>query len=342
MVDIGNVITFSFAWHKNMKFLKYFFLLLLLHLAFWIVFVLAFLAFFGEYLSLLFSNPDSLLQSLALDWSSSAFLYKIIFYILTVFVISLLFLVFEVYVHALIFLFAFQEKGFSTAPFGFNKVLGLIGLGIISFFAALFYSFDESLRKWHWLSLAGLFFSILLMLMLFFSPLLFVFGLLLFLPCFLFYLYFVLVNSLRMTASMAIFLQEEKGVVESLKESFNLTKGHLIEIFVCNLAIAVIVGVVSSIFVFVFGSLLGFALLPFLPPIQLPFNVPKNFVMTGLEPGGNTFNPSFFVGEQFASLLFSPFSFLIGAFAAIGIYSELLKDREAASMASSQKASVAK
>ncbi len=46
---------------------------------------------------------------------------------------------------------------------------------------------------------------------------------------------------------------ERKGPIESLKRSFELTKGHRLQIFVLYLIVGVITGIVTAIFVLLFG-----------------------------------------------------------------------------------------
>lgn len=329
MVDIGNVIGFSFSWLKKGEFLKYALLYWGLFLVFGIAALALVFAMFGGYLASLASDPSLLMQSLVADFANGALLGKILAFVAAAFIICLILWFFCIYIEALMMLFALRAKGFSHAQFHFSKVFGLIGLGIVAFLAAMFYSFDEKLRKWHWLSLAGCIVSVIFMALAGVSVVLALVGLLLFLVSILAYIYFVIVNSLRMTASMPIFLQAEKGIVESLKESFGLTKGHLIEIFVCNLAVGIIVAVVTSVLALVLGMLLGLALTPFMPQAALPASLKTALAAEGVLTDNLAVFLGQYLGQQTANFLLMPFSLLATAFAAVGIYSELLKDKNA-------------
>ncbi|MFH1234361.1 MAG: hypothetical protein V1493_01995 [Candidatus Diapherotrites archaeon] len=338
MVDIGNVIRFSFSWYKDREFLKYALMYWGVFLVFGTAVLAIVFALFGGYLSALMANSGNLLPSVMADATSGALLGKVLGFAAAIFVLCIVWLLCYIYIDALMMLFALRAKGFSHPKFHFSKVFGLIGLGILAGLAAMFYSFDEKLRKWHWLSLAGVVVSFVVLLAgVLFLPsaagtaiMLVLLGLLLLFVCFLAYFYFVFVNSLRMAAGMVIFLQAEKGIVESLKESFGLTKGHLIEIFVCNLVVPLIMGIAAMIFVGIFAAIFGLALSPFLPSISLPVTpTAESSLFPGFRQASTSLSTAFFVSNQIASFLFAPFSLLVAAFMAVGIYSELLNDKSA-------------
>ncbi|MCX6802433.1 MAG: hypothetical protein NT067_04975 [Candidatus Diapherotrites archaeon] len=329
MVDIGNVIGFSFSWYKSREFLKYALFYWALFLVLGAAVLALFLAFFGSYVSAFMADPGALLQSIAADLASGAFLGKILAFFAVAFVLFILFWFATIYINALMTLFALRTKGFSHAQFHFSKVFGLIGLSIVVMLAALFYSFDEKIRKWQWLSLAGLVVSIVLLALSGISLAFLGLGLLLLVVCFLAYIYFAIVNSLRMASGSVIFLQAEKGIMASLKESFGLTKGHLIEIFVCNLAVGVIVAVVTSLIVAVLGIIIGLILMPFMPQVALPASLQSALATEGILANNLALVLGQYLGQQIASFLIMPFSLLATAFVAVGIYSELLKDKNA-------------
>jgi hypothetical protein len=330
MVDIGNVIGFSFSWYKNREFLKYAFLYWGLLLAFLIAGSLVLFALFGGYVNAFTSNSDSLLPLIVAEVMSGALIVKILVFFALAFVLFIAGWFAALCIDILLVLFALRSSGISHLQFSFTKVFEIIGFGVVAMLLALFYSLDNELRKWQWLCLAGMVVSIVFFAMYGISLVFLLLGLLLFFVCSLVYFYFVLVNCLRMSVGRVIFLQNEKGIAASLKESFGLTKGHLIEIFICNLAVPLLVAVASAVFLGIIGTILGLALSPFLPSIPLPVApTAEKMAFAGFQPASTSFSTSLFAGNMIASFLFIPFSLLVTAFMAVGIYAELLKDKSA-------------
>jgi len=99
-------------------------------------------------------------------------------------------------------------------------------------------------------------------------------------------------NSLRIAFGEAIFLSREKGIIESLKESDNKTKGKLIELFIALIIINFISWVISAVFEAVGSSIVS---LPDLYPVSVVFSLAAWPIITIIG--------SFYYVELFRALL---------------------------------------
>lgn len=147
---------------------------------------------------------------------------------------------------------ALELNGFGHKSFSFSKALKLIVLGIIVFFLQIFSFYSKILMV-----VVGLFF--LSLLLLFFS-IIFAQGLMivfLALTVLVAIPYFVVIvyNGLRLSLSLPVFLDEDSGLFDATKKSWEMTQGNILMILFASIILAVIfmavslvVGIISTIF----------------------------------------------------------------------------------------------
>ncbi|MFA5930990.1 MAG: hypothetical protein WC821_01625 [archaeon] len=146
---------------------------------------------------------------------------------------------------------ALDSKKMDFVEFNFGRVLKFIGLMIAENLAVLFSIFKLRLLliliAAVALTMAGL---ILVVLAYNGATLLAIVGLSLLLIALLLYMaYFVVMvyNSLRLTLSSAIFVESEKGIMDSLRSSWNISRGNVLNILVVLLIMGLVLGIVSWI-----------------------------------------------------------------------------------------------
>lgn len=162
------------------------------------------------------------------------------------------------YLQSLIQVRALQLNGLQTDDFSVGKFVRLIGLWIYVFFAASFSFYNKTLMI---LSIGFVLFLIFSMVLTFFMPagvfLLFI-VILLMIP----YIGIVIYNSFRLTMASAIFLHKRIGIADAAKESWEMTKGNLLMIFIILLVIGVAISVLSAVVQAIgqgIGSIIDFA-----------------------------------------------------------------------------------
>ncbi|MFH1390982.1 MAG: hypothetical protein ABIH20_01590 [Candidatus Diapherotrites archaeon] len=177
-------------------------------------------------------NPQSIAQL------GSAVL--IIFVVLVpLFILFMLYLVFQLYK---IEVRALQLVGFETAPFGFVKFLKtLFLLSLYTCFVILTSWYHDKFRIYFIVMFLLGFFSLIGAFL--FPPiaLLSLLALLMFFP----YIFVMIYTSIRLSLGNAIYLQKDQGIIDSVRESWELSTGKVVEIFVANVIVSIIFFVIA-------------------------------------------------------------------------------------------------
>ncbi|MFH1240630.1 MAG: glycerophosphoryl diester phosphodiesterase membrane domain-containing protein [Candidatus Diapherotrites archaeon] len=203
----------------------------------------------------------------------------------------------------MIYLFALKTKNLPAPFFNWKKAFSLVLLGLAESLAALFSIFNLKLLL---ILVAGVF-GIYLMS---FPRPANIAGILITIVSLLIYFVVYFYNAIRLSLSSAIFMSQDMGIIQSIRESWLMTEGRVLEVFIATMLISVILMVINSII-----SMLFFAL---------------SLVTTPLT----------FMGLGFISSIFSlvlifienaitiPLAMLIGIFGTIAIYNEVLTKHE--------------
>ncbi|MEW6295522.1 MAG: hypothetical protein AB1467_04485 [Candidatus Diapherotrites archaeon] len=154
----------------------------------------------------------------------------------------------EGFFSALLNVRALELKGMEPKPFSVMKYIKLIALEIIAFFYALF-SLKNKYFLWFFAIILGLF---ILGAILSVVPVINIFGLLLlfcamilFIP----YLIIVVYNSIRYSMAPQVFLHKKDSIIESINESYEITRPHVFSIFGVILIYGIIIAIIAFIFV---------------------------------------------------------------------------------------------
>jgi len=166
----------------------------------------------------------------------------------TVIVIMIVIGLIEGFFSALLNVRALELKGMKPKPFSVLKYIKLIALEIIAFFYALF-SLKNKYFLWFFLIILGLF---ILGAILSVVPVINIFGLIilfcamiLFMP----YLLIVVYNSIRYSMAPQVFLHKKDSMIESIDESYEITRPHVFSIFAVMLIYGIIIAFIAAVFV---------------------------------------------------------------------------------------------
>lgn len=291
---VENVLNYGFAWFNDRESLKYILMnfaiqfiasLILISLALGLLGLNALLLFLGKEMP-----ASSYLQLMLPDFISRVVLFFLI--LIPIIIISSLALF---YVQALMMLFALRKKNIVPAQFNLFKFLKLVALVIITPIAAMFYSFDKTIRLVQWLSLFGSILSLLLMIILrsiafFILPILIIF--------FIIYIIAVIYNLLTFFVSEPVFLHKDIGIIEALKTSFNLTHSNMLNILLAALVLFIVNSLIEAI-----------------PSVVIDL-VPEGLLYA---------SPLLFLSILFLLfIIIAPFLAIFNAFYYVGAYAELL------------------
>jgi len=311
-LDFQKILFQSFDWAKDAKSVKYFFLVAFVHF-------LSFVLFFG----LMFILSPQALNCFLLDScdASASFFADIFFnpsklFLLTgIFLTSLLFDIFVInYVTALTELYGLESMGFKNPGFDWGKLLRYVVLLIAAGLAALFWSFNRKARIVQWACVAVLLvlgamvfatsyplflgtpyppsnFSVVVLLI---AVLV---GVLVALP----YSLIVFYNSMKLIVSSQAFLNSNMGIIDSLKRSWELTAGRVLDVFVAGLVVGivylVVFGIISAILLFLFAL----PLMTFVPSFDFAISF----------------------SEKILTIIIAPFALLVNGFFLASLYSAL-------------------
>lgn len=212
---------------SNWKYIGAFFAAYIIYL------ILYFVIFFG--IPSLFSKIFSLTNIIILTISF-------------IFVLAILFNLVLAFLSVIVMLKALRSFGLDTAPFGIGKFIRIIILFIASAMAACLCLFDL-----FFLLLIPL--IIVLALIVIFVDIAIIKWIAILLAAIfaIIYLIAVIYNSLRLFLSTPIFLSKDIGIIDSIRESWRITRGNVISIIIALILIWLIVMVLSgALFLIIF------------------------------------------------------------------------------------------
>lgn len=256
-IEFEEVIKKSFTlWNHDSKTWKYILGIYATSLGFFVIIALLLFLLFGPVISQIMANPDSL-QDPAF---ALGVLPSVLSNLLILFVVFLplffLYIFVNAYLSALIHVRALQLNKFTTAEFSITKLIKLFFLGIYASIVAFLSLYNKTLLILTLVYIALAFFTFLL---LYFIPdVALIFGMIMLLLAFP-YMAIVFYNSYRLSLAPSIFLHKNIGITNATKESWDLSKGNVLMIFVTSLILGIIIGVISFIFEAigqVFGSII--------------------------------------------------------------------------------------
>ncbi|MBN2067257.1 MAG: hypothetical protein JW744_02205 [Candidatus Diapherotrites archaeon] len=304
-MDYAQVLEFSFAWLKDRPLVKYAALYWAAIFGFFLLLGLtAYLLFMPLVSRLLAGDLLSLLELfLAPGWFITAF---ILFVVIAAFLYLLLILA-TLYIEALVLVRALRAAELPVAPFSLTRFVYLAFLYIVTFLAAFFSWFNKIFLSI--LASAAVLFVLSIVFIAARANLMGFFFLALSFLLFIVYCVVLIYNSLRLSQATAIFLTKGTGIVEAIKESWSLTQGRVLSIFLASL----LVGVVGYIVV-VLATLL----------VALVIAIPVFFALP-MDPLAR-YNVAFTIGQVIAGFLVNPLWIFISMFSAAAIYKNLLVD----------------
>jgi len=234
-LDINSVLKFSVIdWIKDRSALKYFFVIfifyLLVNISVGFFMYSTFMPFIGN------AQPDA---------SQSIFMIAnmIVFIFVLMFVAILIASIFNYFIISK----ALKSKKLGAVPFSVSRWVYFVLLSIAESIAAVFCLYKLRLLL---IPIAGVILSIIaLVLIIVFSysnVILSLIGVLIFLVALiLFLVYFVIAiyNAYRLSLASVIYIEKERGVWDSLRMSWEITRGKVLDIFV----IMLIIGIAGSI-----------------------------------------------------------------------------------------------
>ncbi len=303
-LDYGLIIRNAFTlWNRDEKSLKYmaaylvsslFFTVLLLGIGY-----LLFKDVIFQFLEL--SKSSSLAAggfSGGLQQLFASALSSLIIFTLALIPLVIAWLLLASYLQSVMQLRALELLGFTTASFGFGKLLKLILLSIW-FFIAVLTSWYE--RRFMYAFIGLIAFTLIGAVLLVAAPLLGALFLLLSMLGWLLYFFITVYNSVRLSMAYNVFLRNDIPIAEATSESWKLTNGKTFDIFISMLIVSVII--------FVADFVLGIILYLF----RLAVVLATNNELLGFLLG------------QLLQIIFTPLWLAIGVFANAAIYSQLAK-----------------
>ena len=281
-MNFEEVLKFSFSWIKNRESLKYAGYQYALIIGFLVIIGVLFLAFFAEAI-------DMFLKGVAPSEQVLLSLSHMIGFVVIMLVLIIFTSIILSYIFGLMVGFALRQKKLVFEPFPFRKGFRLFVLNIVEFIYALFYPLSRKLLVIQW---AIILVPLLLMLI---SPA----ASILFLITVPAYIFIIIFNSVRFSMATPIFLSTKKSISQSLRASWELTRGNALNVFL----IQMIVGFATTIIYYILAFII----------MIIPI-----FALGLSEEFGQ-------IVAMIIQLVLLPFSTLVYAFLFTGIYSELKK-----------------
>lgn len=236
MMDFGNVLRNSFTlWYKDGKTLKYMLFYLGATVLSGLLFIGSGLLFFGDfiakYLDLVTKYSSNTLAQpdpSAVTALLNSFLSNIIPFIIVAVPILIASAIVIAFIRILMVLRALEALGFSTAPFGPVKFIKLFILDIWVSIMALTGWYNRKLFL-GFLLLAG--FMLVTMIIAFLFPLALLILFFVWFALWIAYIVVIIYNSIRLSFAGIMFLQNDKGILETARGAWVLTHGKALDIF---------------------------------------------------------------------------------------------------------------
>lgn len=282
-MNLEEVLKFSFSWIRNKESLKYAGYQYALIIGFLVILGGLFFAFFAEAIDMLLKGVTPSEQFLL------SLLPNVLEFVLIMFVLIILASIISAYIFGLMIGFALRQKRLSFEPYSLRKGFRMFLLGLVQFIYILFYPLSRKLLAIQWvIILVPLLLSIIspaaLILLLFTIPA---------------YLFIIIFNSMRFSMAAPIFLSKKKSITESLRASWELTRGNAFNVWLTSMIMNVALTIIYYILAFIVMIIPIFAL--------------------GLSEDFGQ------IAVMIIQLVLFPFSALAYAFLLTGIYSELKK-----------------
>lgn len=281
-MDYAEVLSFAFSWVNKKETWKYVFLLwavLILLMILAAILLLGLLyAFFAPYMGNILSSSENFALGLVGYFITNP--ASTISFLISLLLICILLAIFAIagftYVNGLIYHFALREKNLSNSSFGIKKAFCLFLLGLAESLFAIFSVFNLKFL----LLLGATIVGVILTFMPFPAS---IFGWLLAILCGLAYLAVIFYNIYRLALGGPIFMSREIGIIDSLKESWRISEGKVLEIFLAIFIVAIIMVVVSfaiSFFFIILELFMPFPLNLLFTAIEWLITIPLNALIT--------------------------------------------------------------
>ena len=286
-MNFEEVLKFSFSWIKNRESLKYAGYQYVLIIGFLVIIGVLFLAFFAEAIDM-FLKGVAPSEQVLLSLSPNIIGFVAIMLVLTIFASIV-----SYYIFGLMFGFALRQKRLVFEPFPFRKGFRMFLLqNIVEVIYVFFYPPSRKLLVIQWAIILAMLASFLLVLI---SPAV-VILLLFTIPAYIFIIGF---NLMRFSMAIPIFLSTKKSISQSLRASWELTRGNALNVFLMQMIVGFATTIIYYILAFIIMIIPIFAL-----------GLSESFVE---------------IVVVIIQLVLLPFSTLVYAFLFTGIYSELKK-----------------
>ncbi|MBU2100491.1 hypothetical protein KKG83_04095 [Candidatus Micrarchaeota archaeon] len=249
-MDLELIIKNGFSWIHDQKVYSYLIALL----------VIGFASLAGiSYLTQIFADSILSFNNISIFASNPlALLSTLMEFVFAVILLSVFFGLIQGFVYYLIVLKGMNYYKIKTTEFNAVKYVKLIVLTIVSGLLALI-SFHEKKFFFAFLGVIGLY--VLTLILAVMGQTISLIFLLLAVLATIIYSFIVFYNSIRLSMSVFVFLEKEQGIFESIRESWNLTQGKVIDVFIATLIIGIIVMVIAWISGYL-GEMLSYIFFP--------------------------------------------------------------------------------
>lgn len=300
-MNLESVLEFSLInWLKRQESLKYILLIWGISFLFLGLVILLAFALFGELILAMFKDATAI-TAFANPTAVSELLTSVFLFVPFLLLLGLTFALISGYITVLIQLYAFRCKNIPYSEFSVTKYIRLIILFIVVFLATMFWPFNSKIRIVQWILLLCMFLGLIFILII---PFLSIILFLATIP----YLFVILYNSIRFSMCSLIFLHKEVEIFSTLRESWTLTRGKVIDIF----AAFIVVGIIFAIAILIVSTIL-----------QTIFAV----IMIAIVGNPDLSFAIYYIAQTPAEIITSPIHYLVYAFLFIAIYSELISQK---------------
>ncbi len=239
-LDIARILKESILLPlTDKKIWTYVFLQYVFGLVFLVILGAAVFALFGPSILNAMTNPESITPEFFLSLASGVIL--IIFLVL---LLSPLLIYFSMVIQVLGTNRALEMYGFRSTHFSFKKPIMVFALGVIVLLLSLFSVYSKKL-----VIVPALFFLTLIiaLILAFFAPPISAIFLLIWIVLFIPMIIVLVYNGLRLIAAIPYYLENDSGIMEATKQSWELTRGNVIMIFISSFVLGILLGVVSQL-----------------------------------------------------------------------------------------------
>ena len=294
-MNFEEILSFTFAWAKSGKSLKYYLVLFLVPIILLAVLAVLALSSLGPVIASATQNPLSVYSPAFFGQAFGALLSFFALFFLW----ALLYILIEVFLNAWVNVYALRAKNLPVVQLSFGKFLGLIVLHIMQFLSLFFFPAGKRTRMIVWACIALLILSFLV-------PLLFLLGLI-YVPL---YLAAVIYSTFRISMSTSIFLSKGTDAWRAIQESWALTHGKVLHILVAM----ILIGIAAVVVGLVLNTLLSLLFTQLISPMTANLNL-----------GMTAAYINNILAQTLAGFFYGPVVTLMGAFGVAALYAELAR-----------------